>query len=68
MPIPVKAAAGALVRDRHTKQPLPTIGGDEDPALVDENDFHAARLLADGDLVRCDPAPKGRASSKGDQA
>lgn len=55
MLIPVKAAAGALVRHPHTKQPLPQIGGDEEPALVDENDLHFARLIRDGDLVRCDP-------------
>lgn len=64
-----KAAAGALVRHPHTRQPLPQIGGEEDPVQIDETDIHWARLLRDGDIVPIKPAPKSRtSSSKDDQA
>lgn len=67
--IPVKAAAGALVRHLHTRQPLPQIGGDEDPILIDETNIHWGRLLRDGDIVPIKPASKSRtSSSKDDQA
>jgi hypothetical protein len=41
----------AVIRDPHTKQPLPADGGD-----VPENIFWTRRLLA-GEVVRIDDAP-----------
>lgn len=67
MLIPVKAAAGALVRHPHTREKLPQDGDAAEPTLVDDTDLHWDRLLRDGDLVRIKPAPKGRSSNKDDQ-
>lgn len=67
MQIPVKAAPGALVRHPLTRQPLPHVGGPEDPVLVDDNDMHWARLLRDGDVINTKPA-KRRSFKKDDQA
>jgi hypothetical protein len=68
MLVPVKASAGALVRDPHTKQPFPHLGGDEDPVPVDDTDLHWARLLDQGDLVRTDTAPARRSARKDEEA
>lgn len=67
MQIPVKAAAGALVRHPHTRQAFPQVGDDADPVEIDDSDLHWSRLLRDGDLVP-QPHPKGRSSKKDDQA
>lgn len=68
--IPVKAAAGMLVRHPHTRQPLPLLDSPDEPVNVEESELYWARLLRDGDVVPVKPAPaKARgSSSKGDQA